>query len=198
MLTSDQQDLLIGGILGDCYVERPSLNSRVLFDHSIAQLQYVEWKHAIMQPYSSPIVTYSVLDPRNGNTYNKVRFRTATSKLFNPYRELFYPNQTKIVPPNIKHLLTTELALAVWYLDDGGLRTDCDGLRLYTNSFSYGEVVLLGELLLENFGIASTPHKQGKGHNLYIGTLHKQSEKFCDIIRPVVASEIPSMLYKLL
>ena len=41
MLTSDQHELLIGGILGDCYVEKSNVNSRVAFDHSISQLEYV-------------------------------------------------------------------------------------------------------------------------------------------------------------
>lgn len=198
MLTPQQNELLIGGILGDCYVEKTHENSRVAFDHSIAQLEYVEWKHSVLQPYSTKIVKYSVVDKRNNETYYKVRFKTLTNPIFNPYHELFYVNKTKIVPTTIKDYLKTELALAVWYLDDGALRTDCKGLRLHTNSFSYDEVMILKNLLLENFKINSKPHKRGKGYNLYIGTSHKQSEKFCDIIRPVVASKIPSMLYKLL
>ena len=197
MLTLQQHELLIGGILGDCYVEKSSVNCRVVFDHSISQLEYVEWKHSVLQPYSSRVVKYCVVDKRTNKTYYKVRFKTLTSEIFNPYHKLFYVNKTKIVPTTIKDYLKTELALAVWYLDDGALRTDCKGLRLHTNSFSYDEVILLRNLLLENFKIDSKPHKQGKGYNLYIGTSHKQSEKFCDIIRPFVASKIPTMLYKL-
>lgn len=205
MLTSDQHELLIGGILGDCHVEKSNVNSRVIFEHSISQLKYVEWKHSVLQPftqlrcvYSGKIVKYSVVDKRTHKTYYKVRFKTLTNKVFNSYHQLFYANKLKRVPTTIKDYLKTELALAVWYLDDGALRTDCKGLRLHTNSFYYDEVILLKNLLLENFKIDSKPHKQGKGYNLYIGTSHKQSEQFCDIIRPFVASKIPSMLYKLL
>ena len=198
MLNLDQHELLMGGILGDCYVEKSNVNSRVAFDHSISQLEYVKWKHSVLQPYSSQIVKYCVLDKRNNKTYNKVRFKTSTNQIFNPYHKLFYVNKTKIVPTTIKNYLKTELALAVWYLDDGALRTDCKGLRLHTNNFSYDEVIILKNLLLDSFKIDCKIHKQGKGYNLYIGTSHKQSEKFCDIIRPVIASKIPSMLYKLL
>nr|AMB18962.1 ORF198 [Pseudococcomyxa simplex] len=198
MLTSDQHELLIGGILGDCYVEKSYVNSRVAFVHSILQLEYVEWKHSVLQPYSSQIVKYCVVDKRTQETYYKVRFKTVTNEIFNPYHKLFYANKLKIVPTTIKDYLKTEIALAVWYLDDGALRTDCKGLRLHTNSFYYDEVVLLRDSLLENFKIDCKPHKQGKGWNLYIGAFHKQSEKFCDIIRPFVASKVPSMLYKLL
>jgi hypothetical protein len=64
MLTSDQHELLIGGILGDCYVEKSNVNSRVVFDHSILQLEYVEWKHSVLQQYRSPIVKYCIVDKR--------------------------------------------------------------------------------------------------------------------------------------
>lgn len=198
MLTSEQNELLIGGILGDCYVEKNTVNCRVAFDHSISQLEYLQWKHSILQPYSRPIVNYSRLDKRNNQTYNKVRFKTLTNNVFNAYHKLFYENKTKRVPTTIGNYLKTELALAVWYLDDGALRTDCKGLRLHTNSFSYDEIIILKNVILKNFKIDCKPHKQGKGYNLYIGTFNKQSEKFCEIIKPVVASKIPSMLYKLL
>lgn len=198
MLTSEQNELLIGGILGDCYVEKNGVNCRVAFDHSNSQLEYIQWKHSVLQPYSSKIVEYSVLDKRKNQTYNKARFKTITKPFFNQYRELFYTNNVKIIPSNIKDYLKTELALAVWYLDDGALRTDCKGIRIHTNSFSYEEVCILQNTLLENFEVGSKLHKQGKGYNLYIGVFNKQSEKFCNIIRPVVTSKVPSMLYKLL
>jgi hypothetical protein len=198
MLTPEQNDLLIGAILGDCYVEKNGINCRVAFDHSISQLEYVKWKHLMLQPYTTQIVEYCVIDKRNNQTYNKARFKTLTKPLFNKYHQLFYTNQMKSIPSNIGDYLKTELALAVWYLDDGALRTDCGGLRLHTNSFSYNEVILLKNVLLKNFKIDSQPHKQGNGFNLYIGTSNKQSEKFCNIIRPVVTSKVPTMLYKLL
>ncbi len=197
MLTSEQHELLIGGILGDCYVEKNGINCRVIFDHSISQLQYIKWKHSVLQPYTSQIVEYSIIDKRNNKVYNKARFKTLTKPIFNEYHKLYYANTTKTIPNNIGDLLKTELALAVWYLDDGALRTNCKGLRIHTNNFSYKEVILLRDVLFENFQVYSKPHKQEKAYNLYIGTSHKQSEKFCDIIRPVVTSKIPSMLYKL-
>nr|YP_009105830.1 putative LAGLIDADG homing endonuclease [Koliella corcontica]YP_009105841.1 putative LAGLIDADG homing endonuclease [Koliella corcontica]AIT94540.1 putative LAGLIDADG homing endonuclease [Koliella corcontica]AIT94547.1 putative LAGLIDADG homing endonuclease [Koliella corcontica] len=198
MLELEQKDLLIGCILGDCNVQQNGINYRVAFDHSISQLEYVKWKHLVLQPYTTPIVEYSVYDKRNHKNYKKVRFKTLTKPFFNDYYQIFYTNKVKTIPQNIHEYLKSELALAVWYLDDGALRTDCRGLRLHTNSFSFQEVHLLKNVLKKNFEIDCQIHKQGKGFNIYIGTFNKQSEKFCDIIRPVVASKIPSMLYKFL
>ena len=111
---------------------------------------------------------------------------------------LFYKNNKKIVLNTIKNFLDSKTALAIWYLDDGTLRKDCKGLRLHTNSFTHNEVCMLQNVLLENFQIESKLHKQGSSFNIYVGSSNDQSEKFCNIIRPFVTSEIPSMLYKLL
>jgi LAGLIDADG DNA endonuclease family len=56
--------------------------------------------------------------------------------LFSEYHQLFYDGKRKRVPPELEKGLTTPLALAVWYLDDGGLRPDCKTFRLHTNNFS--------------------------------------------------------------
>ena len=139
-----------------------------------------------------------MVDKSNSATYHKVRFKTLTKEIFNEYHNIFYKSNVKILPSNIKDLLKSELALAVWYLDDGALRTDCRALRIHTNNFTYNEVVVLQDVLLVNYKIHSQIHKQGKTYNLYIGSINKQSDKFCNLIRPVIASKIPSMVYKLL
>jgi len=87
--------------------------------------------------------------------------------------------------------------LAVWYLDDGALRKDCSAFRLHTNSYTLSEVELLQQTLFVNFSVTATIHKQGKGFILHIGAKNSQAKKFCNIIKPLVASTMPTMLYKL-
>ena len=179
MLTQKQTNLIIGGILGDCGVHKNGANSRIAFDHSISQLEYITWKHSMLSPHITKLVKYSVFDKRTQKTYNKVRFKTKTTSFFNSFQDIFYLGNRKIIPNNIKDYLNSDLALAVWYLDDGALRTDCKGLRLHTNNFSYKEVLILKNVLLENFQVESKPHKQANGFNLYVGANNKQAEKFC-------------------
>lgn len=199
MINEQQHQLLIGALLGDSHVECQGKNCRIIFEHSSVQLEYLKWKFLMLQPFCTKIVKKDVLDQRNHKIYHKFCFKTLTRPFFNQYRELFYEGSKKVVPIPIRQDLRSQLALAVWYLDDGSLRSDCRGLRIHTNSFSLQEVQTLRETLLENFSIKSTLHKQGQeSWNLYIGSANKQSEKFCDIIRPIVASKIPSMLFKLL
>lgn len=109
---------------------------------------------------------------------------------------MFYKNNKKIVPADIMLHLRSKLALAVWYLDDGALRVDSKAFRLHTNSFTLPEVELLKQTLLSNFDIQSTINKQGNGSILHIGSKSSQAENFSNLIKPFVASEVPSMLYK--
>ena len=170
----------------------------------------------MLSPYSTNVVKYKIYDKRTQKTYEKARFNTYTLSCFNEYRENFYrgkryevwstPVDRKVVPANIKSLLHSNLALAVWYLDDGALRTDSKAFRLYTNSYNLSEVELLKDTLLMNFNVQSTIrstsvdhtlyHKQSNGSILHIGATGSQAENFCNIIKPIVASTIPSMLYK--
>ena len=100
------------------------------------------------------------------------------------------------MPSNVSRYLTSPLALAVWYLDDGGKKTDCKAYHLHTNCYSLPQVEILKEALKKNFGISSAIHKQGKGFLLYIGARNGQTDRFCEIVKPVVSSRIPSMLHK--
>lgn len=196
MLTTKQEDLLIGSLLGDTHIEYNGNNCRARFDHSIAQLEYLEWKHQMLQPYSGPISKYTIFDKRTQKTYKKARFYTYTLPLFNTYRELFYQKGKKIVPTDIKSIFHSSLALAVWYLDDGSMKTDCRAFKLHTNNFTMVEVEMLKDTLELNFDVKSKLHKQRNHLILYIGSKHSQAKKFSQVIRPLVESEIPSMLYK--
>lgn len=112
------------------------------------------------------------------------------------FRKIFYVGNRKRVVSKISRYITSPLALAVWYLDDGGKRTDWEAYRLHTNCYSLAEVEVLKEGLKKNFGITSAIHKGGKGFSLYIGARGGQADRFCAIVKPVVSSRIPSMLYK--
>ena len=143
------------------------------------------------------------MDRPTKKTYYKTRFNTLTRAFFNKYHDLFYRDRVKCVPANIEQLLVSDLALAVWYLDDGSLRTDCKAFRLHTNNYPLDSVVLLQRALLSNYGITSRIQKQDaskkkeeRGFLLAIGSNYGQAERFSAIIKPFVRATLPSMLYK--
>ena len=205
MVTKEQNDLIIGSLLGDGRVEYNGASCRMRFDYTADRRDYVSWLAKKLEHYSQRLVEYNVFDNRTKKTYKKVRFYTITDAIFNKYHSMFYNGVKKTVPTNIKDLLSSKLALAVWFLDDGAKRTDSNAFRLHTESFTQKDLELLQDALLDNYCIESKLHNhRNKGSNqetdsgfiLHIGAKGGHAKKFNQLIKPFVASEIPSMLYK--
>ena len=175
MLTKKQEDVLIGSLLGDAHIEYNRKFCRVRFDHSLSQLEYLKWKHQLLEPLSNNIYEYTIYDKRTQKSYKKARFYTRTLPILNSFRESFYPDGKRVVPDNIKSIFRSHLALAVWYLDDGSVKMDCRAFRLHTNSFTQFEVLALKDTLEVNFQVQSKLHKQGKQIIFLLGVaVHKR------------------------
>ena len=143
-------------------------------------------------------------DARSGKMYAKCRFNTATASCFNFYRESFYGEVGKYIPQNISTLLYTPAALALWYCDDGALRVDSRAFRLHSNRYTLECVELLRSTLPVNYGIRCAIHQQrgrgrekaDSGYILHCGSREGGAERFRQIVKPWVALNVPSMLYK--
>lgn len=106
-----------------------------------------------MYTLSPPKSTNRKPDSRTGNIYNSLIFKTRMLPCFNYLWDLFYIDKVKTVPLNIGELLT-EVGLAFWIMDDGGLGSN-GTLNLHTESYTLSEVNLLIDVLNHNFNISS-------------------------------------------
>lgn len=70
--------------------------------------------------------------------HSVIRFDTRTLPELHWYAARFLSGGRKRVPQEIEALLSP-LALAVWYMDDGHRRRDCNALRINTHAFTYEE-----------------------------------------------------------
>ena len=159
MLTKEQEEILIGALLGDASIEYNGPSCRVRFDYGIKQCDYAYWLANKLHPYSQKITKYDVFDSRTEKVNQKIRFYTSTKSIFNQYRSMFYSNfgsSKNSVPLDIKDRLSSKLTLAIWFLDDGAKRTDSKAYRLHTECFPLKTVQLLQEAVFENYGIEST------------------------------------------
>ena len=178
----------------------------------------------MLQPWSLSLRQKLRYDKRAKKVYPSCGFDTRTLPLFNNYRSLFYEEKQKRLPQNIRNLIRDPLTLAVWYLDDGALRVDSKAFRLHTNNFVWSDVVKLQQALLSNFNISTAIHRQQnkpsnldkdwiesrllspretkkvkaeqRGFILHIGAKNNQAQRFSNLIKPLVASQVPSMLHK--
>lgn len=124
--------------------------------------------------------------------YDSFRIYSFSDQVFDEYWNSFYLEKKKVIPSNITSLLSDPLSIAVWFMDDGYKRNDCNALRLNTDSFSKDEQQILQAVLKDNFGIETILHKKGKYWNIYIP--QKESRKFIEIIKPYI---IPTLEYKI-
>lgn len=193
-LTQRCRDIIVGAILGDACLERNGKNTRLRIDHSHHQRAWVEWKHQQLAELNpSMLRRVEVFDARTNRTYVHFRFDSRTSEFLNEFLVLFYgDNGIKCVPTTIASYLS-ELSIAVWYMDDGGRRSDCRSGYFNTQAYQVEEIHLLRECLLKKFNLPTTIHFAANRRRIYVASPHFES--FCDWIRSYVIQE---MRYKLL
>jgi len=185
-LSSQQEEVLIGSILGDGYLELNGNNCRFQVQHSFKQKEYVDWKWSIFNGF----VKSKPKQVGKGD----YRFRTINSHVFTSYHAIFYPDgKTKIIPKMIANLLVHPLSLATFYMDDGKRRPDCRGFFLDTLAFNKEDQKLLINALEKNFGFKNLRlHWNGDSYHIYFPA--QNANLLIIQIRPYVIS---SMRYKL-
>ncbi len=193
-LTLRQKAILIGTLLGDGILELNGRNARLRIDHGIRQKDYVEWKHKEFSNLAPSGVRdfAQKIDCRTGKIYRHSKFDTFSNIFLNEFYRMFYIGRKKRVPSDIVEILKKPLSLAVWFMDDGYKRNDCNALRISTDSFNIKEQKLLLQCLKRNFQINARIHKKSKRRNIYIPS--SEAQNFCDIIKPYIIS---TMNYKI-
>ncbi len=187
---SQQRDIIIGTLLGDGFLERNGKNVRLIVDHSLSQREYVIWKKKQLWSIPSVVSEKQRKDPRTNKFYSHCILRTHSLSLFEEYVQLFYLGRRKCIPSGLPELLSPQM-LAVWIMDDGYRRNDCNAMRLNTQSFSFEEQCIIQQAL-KKFQIESTIQKHKNAFVIYIPS--RSMETLRSLIRPYV---IPSMEYKI-
>lgn len=191
-LSCRQKNILIGTILGDAHLEKNGNNTRLKVDHGEIQKAYLKWKYFEFKNISVNPRLIKQTHQKTRKIYKRWHLSTYSLKELNFYRKLFYRNNKKIIPKNINELMKSSLSLAVWHMDDGHKRTDCNALRLSTESFSYCDHKRLQNCLRDNFKIKVKLHKKKNSWNIYVP--NSEVKKFCSLVKPYI---IPRMNYKI-
>lgn len=192
-LSDRQRAIIVGSMLGDGMLEKRWRYPRLRFGHGLVQKEYLFWKYNEFQNLTSSQPTLvNTWHKKMAQRYQSLHFGTRAMPELMEYWNAFYADGCKMIPKNIGELLIDPLSLAVWFMDDGYKRNDCNALRLNTDSFSGEEQKQLQLVLEKNFGIMSTIHRKGKYWNLYIP--RASAYRFVQIVRPYI---IPSISYKI-
>lgn len=183
------EEVLVGTVLGDGYLEQHGKGVRLEVMHSIKQEAYVEWKRRkLLDLRPSPIHRCAV------GKHAACRFVTRIHPYLSTLRELFYKDGRKTVPDNITELLKSPQSLAVWFMDDGTSDKRYKQILFETQAFSRPEIERLQRMLWQNFGVKAGIIKSGVGQGLRLHVPTQESKKLVRIIERYV---IPEMKHKL-
>jgi hypothetical protein len=191
-LSPTQTAFIVGTLLGDGFLEKNGRHVRLRIDHGEQQRDFVLWKYQQLDGWTTgqpKDVTY--YHKKHGRTYTNVRFSTRTVPAFDMFWDMFYPHGKKIVPKHINTLLT-HLSVAVWLMDDGYKRNDCNAFRFNTDMFCKADQELLCAVLRQLFDLDCRLHRKGKFWNIYVPCA--SAKKLVELVKPYI---IPSMRYKI-
>jgi len=192
-LTSKQRQIIIGKLLGDGHLETSNNGKtyRLKIEHSFKQKDYVDWCYQELKDWvlTKPQIKKQTF---NGKVYEKYWFNTLSHSSFRFYAHQFYPRDKKVIPKLI-HRWLTPLSLAVWFMDDGSIKSKNHRARiLNTQCFSVKEIRRLIQILQTKFDLSCKLRKQKEGYQIMI--LAESANKFYNLIKEFI---IPSMDYKL-
>lgn len=200
MLTKEENDILIGSLLGDGCLR---IMGRCKFpafsvSHSENQKDYVFWKYEKLKKYikTPPWREERIYHKDRSRKTFSWRFQTLSNEVFSDLYNTFYKNRKKIIPESIESLLKdSPLALAVWLMDDGN--KNHQAVFLNTQSFSLNEQHRLAKALndIYGFNVTVNSHSKSKGIELYrIRISTESTKKLKNIVKNYLLS---SFYYKI-
>ena len=163
-LSAEQQDVLVGTLLGDGCLARHGRYHRLHVKHKAEHESLVRFKREVFRNFVS-MDLHRFGERLGDQTYACVQFASRTSPAFSEWHAHFYRDRRKIVPANIVELLSPE-TLAVWLMDDGA--ADYAGLTFQTHGFVVEEVELLAKAMRERYGLAVNSRRNRQRWIIYV------------------------------
>jgi len=203
-LNEDQEQVLIGTVLGDGHLGSPNkVNPYFSTNCCIKDKDYIWWKYNMLKStemFKRP--PYEQTHHSFGKLRQVVELHSRASHSLLKYYNWFYPNGVKRIPREILDRLQP-LGLAVWFMDDGcfsiwiGNRRKGRKGKLYKKvnicmgDFLYEDVELSRNYLLSKFGLDFKIYpklKNSKGLHILAINKRKGVEDLVRIISPYIVS----------
>lgn len=134
-LSHDQEQIILGGILGDGNIKRNGSNYYYRESHGRTELEYCYWKMEQLEPYISK-GGFHITDKRD----NQMGFQTINSPTFSTYKSMETVDVINALD---------EVGAVVYLLDDGWAKQT--GYCLSTGSFDRETEIILVNKLNEIF-----------------------------------------------
>ena len=193
----EQVNILVGTMLGDGYLSLPnkkSHNTQLSLGHGPTQKSYLCWKIAKFGTlFNAEPCQVEYYNKRNHRVYEAWRCNSRCHPWLTEWRHVFYPEGKKVVTEEILSYVS-DLALAIWWCDDGSTQEGSQYVRhsLHVGSLETHEYELVQSwLAMQGFDPNPIPSNHSKSVRFYFrkeGSIH---------FRERIAPYIPeSMLFK--
>jgi len=216
------QQVLHGSMLGDGSAQRigPNRNARLGYTFGTVNLEYAEWLHRLFVTLGycnlKPLKATKHFHASSQTWYEHVTFNTFAFVSLTELHSMYYRPATleeitrqsksgnnflftKRIPLNIADLLTSDLTLAVWIMDDGFFDIYDGRIKLATHSFTKDEIELLINALKLNFNLEFQSHQARISK--HTGNIHYNlvlsKKQVPDFVARVKPHMLPCMWYKI-
>lgn len=155
-LSDKQMNIVVGSLLGDGYLTKLTRKEMSSFrkTQTAAHKPYLDWHFDELLPLSAGFSARKAkTEYRQGKLWRSnpsYEFYTYSAYALAELRKKWYPEGTKIVPPDLK---LNPLTLAVWYCDDGCNKTGKRWMTLATLAFTVDECEFLVERLRTDLNV---------------------------------------------
>lgn len=185
--TKRQWSIIVGSLLGDASLRKTNVNPSYSCEHSMKQLDYCKWKYEELKSLNANfhICKRKTPDKRNGKLYESAVCRLPTNPALSEIYNYFYDTGVKKIVSEIFPYID-ELALAVWFMDDGYKTTS--SVAIATNCFTEYDLLILIDFLQLRFNLTFHIFSDNR---LYL--LSRCFQHFKDLILPYMR---PELLYK--
>ena len=194
-LSELQRQVLVGTLLGDGCLETQNKGRtyRLKIEHAVSQKDYVDWKYQLFKAF-----TLSKPRLHKRMSYGLVRenycFSTISHGSLRFYGQQFYADGQKVMPRMISKMLTP-LALAVWFMDDGSIKSSQHkALVIHSQSFNKQDLLKIIEVLEKKYEVKSALRKRKDGNGYVLYLLSETINNFIGLVKKYI---LPTMKYKL-
>lgn len=194
-LTLMQYQAAIGLILGDARIElsKSGYGALLKFEWGNVNKEYAFHVYELFLDYCLTPPRKQVRINVNGNEVTTWCFQTLSHKDFLGLANLFLINGKKIVPNKLIFNHLTEVGLAYWFIDDGGINgSHSYGIQINTQSFTVEEVDYMCTEIQQKFGLICWRGKN-KGKPIVVIS----SKSYSIFVTLVNGHIVPSIKHKL-
>lgn len=200
----------LGHLLGDGSMK--ASKNRMCIDQ--ADLDYTQWKKDMLMKYNLAsdcqieVVSRIREDKKTGDVIKTTSYRFETRSVYSEWHEPFYvlksetdptfvksqkPKRRKRFPPELVDWFDHPLALAVFYMDDGGVQDN--QAYFATGEVPLDEVLNIQKAMLVNFNLETTI-RYSKEKPVGLLVRRQDCATFISLVKDYV-NQVPSMRKKL-